>query len=119
MFTQQLPTLTTGTRTNGTVAGANQNVNYSAVSISAAPGQYMSQTLNIAGLGAAATIKDGEVFTIANVFAYDNRLQASLAPRLQQFRVIGDYGLTVLVRLLFASSRRSSFRQRVVVRRRT
>jgi hypothetical protein len=33
---------------------------------------------------------DGEVFTIANVFAYDNRLQASLAPRLQQFRVIGD-----------------------------
>jgi hypothetical protein len=56
MFTQQLPTLTTGTRTNGTVAGANQNVNYSAVSISGAPGQYMSQTLNIAGLGAAATI---------------------------------------------------------------
>jgi hypothetical protein len=29
MFTQQLPNLTTGTRTNGTVAGAAQNVNYS------------------------------------------------------------------------------------------
>ena len=89
MFTQQLPTLTTGTRTNGTVAGANQNVNYSSVAVSGAPGQYLTQTLNIAGLGAGATIADGEVFTIANVYAYDNRLQASLAPRLQQFRVIG------------------------------
>lgn len=88
-FTQQLPTLTTGTRTNGTVAGANQNVNYKAVATSAAPGQYMTQTINLAGLGANATLKDGEVFTIAGVFAYDNRLQASLG-RLQQFRVVGD-----------------------------
>lgn len=92
LFTQQLPTLTTGTRTaTGTVAGANQNVNYSAVAVSPAPGQYMTQTINLAGAGAAGTVVDGEVFTIANVFAYDNRLQASLAPRLQQFRVIGNY----------------------------
>jgi len=89
MFTQQLPTLTSGTRTNGTVA-ANQNVNYKAVAISPAPGQYLSQLLNVTGLGAAGTIKDGETFTIAGVFAYDNRLGASLA-RLQEFRVIGDY----------------------------
>lgn len=89
LFTQQLPTLITGTRTNGTVAGANQNVNYKAVSISPAPGQYLTQTLNLAGLGANATIKDGEVFTIANVFAYDNRLGASQG-RLQQFRIVGD-----------------------------
>lgn len=89
MFTQQLPTLTTGTRTNGAVNGAAQNVNYSAVSVSSAPGRYMTQTLNINGLGANATIKDGEVFTIANTNAYDNRLGASLG-RLQQFRVIGD-----------------------------
>lgn len=89
MFTQQLPTLTSGTRTNGTVNGANQNVNYKMVAISPAPGQYLSQTLNINGLGANATIKDGETFTIAGVFAYDNRLGASLA-RLQEFRVIGD-----------------------------
>jgi hypothetical protein len=89
MFTQQLPTLTTGTRTNGTTAGAAQNVNYSSVAVSGAPGQYLSQTFNIAGLGAAATIKDGEVFTAAGCNAYDNRLQASLG-RLQQFRVIGD-----------------------------
>jgi hypothetical protein len=89
VFTQQLPTMTNGTRTNGTVAGANQNVNYSAVAISGAPGQYLTQTINLAGLGAGGTVKDGEVFTIANVNAWDNRLGASHA-RLQQFRVVGD-----------------------------
>lgn len=89
MFTQQLPTLTLGTRTNGAVNGAAQNVNYAAVAVSGAPGQYMTQTINIDGLGAAATIKDGEVFTIAGVNAWDNRLGASLG-RLQQFRVVGD-----------------------------
>lgn len=93
MFTQQLPTLTLGTRTNGAVNGAAQNVNYRAVAVSAAPGQYMSQTISVDGLGANATIKDGEVFTIAGVFAYDNRLGASLG-RLQQFRVIGDQTAT-------------------------
>ena len=89
MFTQQLPTLVSGTRTNGTINGANQNVNYKSVAISPAPGQYLTQTLAVNGLGANATIKDGETFTIAGVFAYDNRLGASLA-RLQEFRVIGD-----------------------------
>jgi len=69
LFTQQLPTLIAGTRTNGTVAGAGQNVDYASVAISAAPGQYLTQTINLAGLGANATIKDGEVFTIANVYA--------------------------------------------------
>lgn len=92
MFTQQLPTLTVGNRvaTAAVINGANQNVNYKDVAISGAPGQFMSQTLNIDGLAATATIADGEVFTIAGVFAYDNRLQASLG-RLQQFRVIGNY----------------------------
>lgn len=89
LFTQQLSPLTFGSRTNGTVAGAAQNVNYKAVSISGAPGQYLSQTLALSGLGAAGTIADGEIFTMAGVFAYDNRAQKSLAPRLQQFRVIG------------------------------
>ena len=89
MFTQQLPTLITGTRTNGAVNGAAQGSNYAAVSISGAPGQYMTQTIAADGFGANATIKDGEVFTIDGVFAYDNRLKASLG-RLQEFRVIGD-----------------------------
>lgn len=89
MFTQQLANLTPGTRTNGTVAGAAQNVNYASVAVSGAPGQYLSQTLNLSGLGASTTIKDGEIFTIAGMFAYDNRLQAA-HPHLQQLRVIGD-----------------------------
>lgn len=94
MFTQQLPTLTSGTRAasgaNIKMNGAAQNVNYSAVSVSAAPGQYMTQTINVTvGVG-TETVKDGEVFTIAGVNAWDNRLGASLG-RLQQFRVIGDY----------------------------
>ncbi len=92
LFTQQLQALTFGSRTaTGTVNGANQNVNYKAVAISPAPGQYMTQTINLAGAGAGGTVNDGEVFTIAGVFAYDNRAQKSLAPRLQQFRVIGNY----------------------------
>lgn len=90
MFSQQLPTITTGTRTNGTMNAAAQNVNYSAVAVSGAPGNYMSQTINITGVGTTSTIVDGEVFTIAGVNAYDNRLGASLG-RLQQFRVIGNY----------------------------
>lgn len=90
MFTQQLPTLITGTRTNGAVNGANQGVNYKDVAVSSAPGRYLTQTIAADGFGANATIKDGEVFTIAGVNAYDNRLGASLG-RLQQFRVVGDH----------------------------
>ena len=91
MFTQQLPSFTTGTRTNGTVNGAAQNVNYSAVSVSTSPGFYLTQTLSMSGLGAGGTLDDGGVFTIAGVNAWDNRLGASLG-RLQQFRVIGPAG---------------------------
>lgn len=90
MFTQQLPTFTLGTRTNGAVNGAAQGVNYKDVATSGAPGQYLTQTIAVDGFGIGGTIKDGEVFTIAGVNAYDNRLGASLG-RLQQFRVIGDF----------------------------
>lgn len=89
LFTQQLPTLTTGTRTNGAIVGAANNVNYKAVAISSAPGRYLTQTLPVDGLGTTNTVKAGEVFTIAGVFAYDNRLGASIG-RLQQFTVIED-----------------------------
>lgn len=94
MFTQQLPTLTSGTRAasgaNIKMNAANQHVNYSAVSVSAAPGQYMTQTINVTvGVG-TETVNDGETFTVAGVNAWDNRLNASLG-RLQQFRVIGNY----------------------------
>lgn len=94
MFTQQLPTLTAGTRlasgANNKMNAAGQNVNYSAVSISTAPGQYLTQTLNVTvGVG-TETVNDGEVFTIAGVNAWDNRLGASLGRPLM-FRVIGNY----------------------------
>jgi len=89
LFTQQLPALTTGTRTNGAINGAAQNVDYKDVSRSTTTnGLFLTQTLDIDGLGAAATIADGEVFTIAGVEAYDNRKRASQG-RLQEFRVIG------------------------------
>lgn len=98
MFTNQLPSLTTGTRT-GTganimeVDGANQNVDYASVAkAGTVNGRHLTQTLNITdATTAAATFKAGEVFTIAGVFAYDNRKQALVSPaRLQQFTVIAD-----------------------------
>lgn len=92
MFTQQLPTFTPGSRAASGAAlinGAAQNVNYTAVAVSGSPGQYLSQTIAIDGLAAAATIKAGEVLTIANVNAWDNRANQSLG-RLQQFTVLED-----------------------------
>ena len=91
IFTQQLPVLTTGTRTNGAVNGAAQNVNYRVAAVSSTTnGLFLTQAIAVDGLGAAATVKDGEVFEIEGVFAYDNRKQASKG-RLQQFRVVGDH----------------------------
>lgn len=93
MFTQQLPAITVGTRvasatslTNGTTA-----TTYAAVSVSPAPGQYMTQLIDIDGQTGAVTLKEGEVFTIAGVYAYDNRAKKRL-DHLQQFRVVGGTG---------------------------
>ncbi len=86
----QLARLTTGTRTNGAVDGANQNVNYNAVADAGSnAGFYMTQTLVIDGLGANATISDGEVFTIAGVNAYDPEIGENRG-YLQDFTVVGD-----------------------------
>ena len=94
MFTQQLPTLTSGTRVasgaNIKMNAAAQNVNYSAVSVSASPGQYLTQTINVTVGTGTETVNDGETFTIAGVNAWDNRLGNTLG-RLQSFRVIGNY----------------------------
>lgn len=92
-FTNSLPVLTTGTRVAAaaTVNGANQNVNYASVAISSANGRFLTQSLIVAGLGANATVKAGEVFTVPNVFAFDQRKQANVSPaRLQQFTVVAD-----------------------------
>lgn len=83
---QNLPSFTTGTRT-GTILvnGAAQNVNYRAVK------DTRQQTLNIDGVGASATVRAGETFTIAGVFEWDNRAQPGKANgSLQRFTVLAD-----------------------------
>jgi hypothetical protein len=90
--TQQTPSLTTGNRptTNGLINGANQNVNYR--DVRGTPSQTLpryQQVLNIDTLGNSKTIKAGEVFTIANVFAWDWR-QGVAHTYLQQFTVVAD-----------------------------
>lgn len=92
LFTQQLPVMTTGTRTNGKVQHTNTLTHdYKTVGKSSTNnGEFLTGTITIDGVGSAATLKDGEIFTIDGVYEYDNRKQASTG-RLQQFRVIGDY----------------------------
>jgi hypothetical protein len=91
-FTQQLPSFTVGTRaqvsalTAGTADSAGTYEDYC---ISPAPGQFLTQILNIDIGAGTETVLDGEVFTIADVFAYDNRAKKTLG-HLQQFRVVGN-----------------------------
>lgn len=93
LFTQQLPSLTVGTRleTSALTAGtADSAGTYETYAISAAPGQFMSQILNMDIGSGTETLVDGETFTLAGVFAYDNRAKKTLN-HLQEFRVIGNY----------------------------
>jgi hypothetical protein len=92
VFTQQLPSFTVGTRNQAaalTAGTAESATTYASVAISGAPGQYLTQTVSMGSLGASTTIKDGEIFTIAGVYAYDRRAKKALN-YLQQFRVVGD-----------------------------
>ena len=93
LFTQQLPNhLNGGDHTTVTVDGAAQNVNYTAVAASPAPGQYLTQTINLTGVTNTEAITAGSVFTIADVYEWDNRAQQSTG-RLRQFVVVeGDTG---------------------------
>ncbi len=94
MFTQQLQPLTVGTRVASATTLTNQPttpaVAYASVCVSGAPGQYLTSTINLDGQTGTVTLKDGEVFTIAGVYAYDPRAKKRLE-HLQQFRVIGNY----------------------------
>ena len=89
----QLGRITTGTRTNGTVAGANQNVNYADVADSGNnAGYYLTQTFNVAGLGAGGTVKAGEIFSITSgtaVYGFDPEIGEN-RPYQQQFVVVAD-----------------------------
>lgn len=81
MMSQNVNTFTAGTRTNGTVNGANQEVTYSG-----SQANTYTQTLSVTGLGASTTIAAGEVFIIANVFAV-NPVTKAVLPYQQQFVV--------------------------------
>lgn len=82
-MSQSVQTITNGTRTNGTVSGANQSVDYSTAK------DTYTQTINLAGLGAGGTIKKGEVMTFANVKAINPRTRQALS-YLKQFTVTAD-----------------------------
>lgn len=93
LFTQQLPTLTTGTRSQTaalTAGTADSATTYENVAISGAPGQFKTQLLNMDIGSGAETIVDGETFTIAGVYAYDNRAKKALT-HLQEFRIVGAF----------------------------
>lgn len=88
-LTQQLAVFNPGNRaaTGGSVDGAAQNVNYREVAESGVPGQYLTQEITLDGI--TADLKKGDVFTIAGVNAWDNRMGQELE-RLQQFVVVED-----------------------------
>lgn len=91
-FTQQLPSFTVGTRTQAsalTAGTAESAGTYEDYAISPAPGQFLTQLLTIDIGAGTETVLDGEVFTIADVFAYDARAKKALN-HLQQFRVVGN-----------------------------
>lgn len=83
--TQHIRSITTGTRSQGAgqIAGAAQNVNYATVK------ELDSSSLLVDTLGAGATVKKGEIFTIAGVYAINNRSGETL-PYLRQFVVTED-----------------------------
>lgn len=81
--TQNVGTLTTGTRTNGTVGAANQQVTYAG-----AQANTWTQTLAVTGLGNASTVAAGDVFTIANVFMINQVTKIRVGNTLQQFTVV-------------------------------
>jgi hypothetical protein len=70
---QNVNVFTTGTRTNGTVSGAGQT----------------GSSLLVTGLGAAATVKKGDVFTIAGVFGVNPQNRQTTGV-LRQFVVTAD-----------------------------
>lgn len=83
--TNNIRSKTAGTRvaTNGLVDGAGQNVNYRDVA------NTNQQSFIIDTIGATETVKRGDIFTIAGVFAVNPRSRQVL-PKLKQFVVLAD-----------------------------
>lgn len=80
--TQNVSTLTTGSREDATVNGAGQNVTYSG-----AQANSWTQSLILASAGVSKTINAGDTFTIANVFRINPVTRARIGTELQQFVV--------------------------------
>lgn len=81
--TQNAGSVTTGTRSgDSAVDGASQNVTYASVK----DGNW-TQTLDVKTLGVSKTVGEGEVFTIAGVYAINPRSKIALS-YLQQFTVV-------------------------------
>jgi len=84
-WSQNVPTLTAGTRTTpAAVNGAAQQVTYTGAQMNT-----YTQSLAVDGLGVSTTIKAGEVFTIAGVYAV-NPVSKTKLSFLQQFVVTAD-----------------------------
>lgn len=87
-MSQNVPVHVTGSRTNGTVAGANQSVSYTQVLANGvAVKDFGGQLLSVSGLGAGNSVAKGDVFTIAGVFAV-NHVTKQVLPYLRQFTVM-------------------------------
>ena len=97
-FTQQLPTLTVGSRAASGASKLEYTTgspinDYADVAQSSAPGRYKTGVMKLDGLTGTQTVKDGEVFRIRQTSsgpyaeAYDPRLGASLGYP-QQFVVV-------------------------------
>jgi hypothetical protein len=84
-MSQNIQTHTAGTRTNGAI---DQTLTASTVTYAAVK-DTMTQTIHMDGLGNAGTIKKGDVFTIADVYAVNPVTKAKL-PFLKQFTVMAD-----------------------------
>lgn len=82
---QVVPTHTCGTRDNSTplVNGASQNVTYDTAK------NTWTQSLILDGLDAGATVKAGDVFTIASVYMVNQKTKAT-TDILQQFVITAD-----------------------------
>lgn len=84
-MSQNVLTHTAGTRTDAAIDGAitSATITYSSVKDS------MTQTIHMDGLGTNKTVKKGDVFTIADVYAVNPVTKAPL-PFLKQFVVVSD-----------------------------
>jgi hypothetical protein len=85
LMSQNVLTHTAGTRTNGAV---DQSLTTSTVSYATVK-DTMTQTIHMDGLGTTKTVKKGDVFTIADVYAVNPVTKAPL-PFLKQFVVVSD-----------------------------